>query len=387
MKIDKIVLSVIGIVCLLTAALFMTQYFKAPTEDLSLESVRAANERAIAWIKNNLKDDGLFVYRHDPVKHEYSSSNNAIRQLMTARALAEVSHNDNEALSLHRQNLVSLLRQWYREDDDIGYVYFNNKSKLGAIAMLLRTLIYSPDYEVHTEVAEALYQGILSLQEPDGSFKPWYIEPSYEYNEDYILTFYSGEALLAMVEYYERTKDPAVLAAATSSAEFYVGHYVDQIELNYYPAYVPWHTLAYNKLYQITKDRRYAEAIFIMNDKLIDEMLDRFPPFTGRFYNPDYHHYGTPHSSSDGVYTEGVAYALEIAELVDDTEHINKYREALSLAVPHLIGMQYKKPNETFKAPPESYLGSLKISHDNPDTRNDTTQHASDALTKVLEVW
>jgi hypothetical protein len=45
----------------------------------------------------------------------------------------------------------------------------------------------------------------------------------------------------------------------------------------------------------------------VLNDKLLDEMLvfeSDILDIVGRFYNPEFPQYGTPHSASDGVYTE-----------------------------------------------------------------------------------
>jgi len=49
-------------------------------------------------------------------------------------------------------------------------------------------------------------RGILSLIDKKGEFHPWLKEPDYEYDKDYLLTFYSGEAILSLVEYYEKNR-------------------------------------------------------------------------------------------------------------------------------------------------------------------------------------
>ena len=47
---------------------------------------------------------------------------------------------------------------------------------------------------------------ILSLQNEDGSFNAWYIEPDYDYNEERLLRFYSGETILALIDFYEANR-------------------------------------------------------------------------------------------------------------------------------------------------------------------------------------
>ena len=261
-----------------------------------------------------------------------------------------------------------------------------NKSKLGANAMLLRTLVYSPFFDEYQEEASALAEGILKLQDDTtGAFQPWYIEPWYEYDSDYLLTFYSGEALLALVEYYEKIGSGEILDSAILSADFYIDRYAEKIEENYFPAYVPWHTLALNKLYKITAEEKYADAIFVLNDKLL-ELQNIAPGLTGRFYNPETPQYGAPHTSSDAVYTEGLVYAYEIAKLAEDMERENRYRDAITIAFDNLEWLQYQEEVSEFPVEPRRYLGALRTKAESLWIRVDTTQHAVDAFTKLLEV-
>jgi len=346
--------------------------------------IREANDLAKTWLFNNIREKGLFIYSANPVEDRISVKNNAIRQLMASRVLAQESKKNKELWGLHQLNLNFLFEFWYQEDDDVGFVFYNNKSKLGANAMLLRTLVYSPFFTQYEEEATALAKGILSLQNEDGSFRAWYKEPSYEYDEERLLTFYSGEALLALVEYHEKVGGEEWLDAAKLSADFYIDRYVTHLDENYYPAYVPWHTLALNKLYKITDDVEYADAIFTMNDKLL-ELLDT-DQFRGRFYNPETPEYGSPHASSDAVYTEGLAYAYEIARLLGDGEREKIYFNALKHAVYNLGTLQYRKPSDQIEIDSIRYVGSIRTRADSFWIRVDATQHTIDAYTKLLEV-
>ena len=349
------------------------------------DRVEQANELGKSWLFQNIRTKGLFVYALDPETGEYSTSNNEIRQLMASRVLAQESVHNPTLLDVHRLNLDFIFDFWYRADGDIGYVLYDGKSKLGGNAMLLRVLVASPLFDEYVKEAEALARGMLALQDNEtGAFRAWYVEPPYAYDEDYLLTFYSGEALLALLEYHERTGDERWLASAERSADFYIDRYVTHLTEHYYPAYVPWHTLAYSKLYERSGDARYADAIFTMNDKLL-ELQDR-EGFVGRFYNPSTPQYGSPHGSSDAVYTEGLAYAYEVAKLVGDRAHERRYREAIERAVANLEWLQYQEAVPAFPLEPERYVGALRTRADSFTVRVDTTQHAVDAFTKLLEV-
>ena len=98
------------------------------------------------WLIDNVKEEGDFIYRYSPSNGKYSTSNNMIRQLMASRLLAELSLENTSLQTLHKKNLDYVFEHWYREENDTGYIYFENKSKLGANAMALRTFVYSPHF-------------------------------------------------------------------------------------------------------------------------------------------------------------------------------------------------------------------------------------------------
>ncbi len=53
-----------------------------------------------------------------------------IRQLMASRLLAEMSLEDENLVNLHKKNLEFMFQYWYKEEGDLGYIYYNDKSKL-----------------------------------------------------------------------------------------------------------------------------------------------------------------------------------------------------------------------------------------------------------------
>jgi len=363
--------------------------------DLDVSEVEDSFDLTKNWLVSNLKEKGCFNYYYDPSEEEYSTSNNMIRQLMGSRVLAELSQNNDSLKALHQKNLDFMFDYWYREEGDRGYIYYNSKSKLGAIAMALRVLVFSPFFDDYVEEAEKLANAIFYLQNDDGSMEPWYIDPMYTYSSpeakeidnQRLLTFYSGEAILGLVDYYLKTNNESILNAAVLSQDYYVIKYVDQLEENYYPAYVPWHTQSLNKLYKITGNKNYSKAIFVLNDKLL-ELQDKVNNETlGRFYNDSTPEYGSTHSSSDGVYTEGLVYAYEVAMLEDDLYHMELYEEAIGLGVYNLYSLQYTKDNTVDINYPERVIGAIRVNINDDRIRVDTTQHTMDAYMKIFEVF
>jgi len=175
------------------------------------------------------------------------------------------------------------------------------------------------------------------------------------------------------------------LDLAVRAQDYYIDRYVIHLAENYYPAYVPWHTFSLNKLWKITKNPLYAEAIFVLNDELL-KTQDTTNEI-GRFYDPDHPEYGSPHASSDGVYTEGLAYAYEIAKLTGNKNHQKLYEDSLQLAVGNLISLQYTKDTAAQYKRPDRAIGALRYSTDRSGIRIDTVQHTLDAYRKILSVY
>lgn len=334
---------------------------------------------SVQWLISNIKDKGIFQYIYNPVTKIYPSKNNMIRQLMASRVLADFAQNNHTLKSIHQKNLDFIFTYWYQETNDMGYILYNNKSKLGAMAMALRTLVYSPFYKTYELEANKIANTILHLQNQNGSFEPWFVKPNYSYDKSYLLTFYSGEAILSLLEYYQLTKKPNILQKAILAQNYYLDKYVTHLSDNYYPSYVPWHTMSLYELYLITKNKTYANAIITLNDKLL-ELQDTSNLVTlGRFYNDSTPEYGSPHSSSDAIYTESLAIAYKTASKINDSYHLKKYKKALVLSIHNLLSLQYHTKNEKLR-------GALRYNKDDARIRVDTTQHTVDALNKLIQL-
>ena len=348
-----------------------------------LNTVSSSYKNAETWFLNNIRDKGIFIYLYDPYTDSYADKNNMVRQLMSSRLLAELALENPALGSVHKKNLRFIFKNWYREDKEgRGYIFYDNKSKLGANAMALRTLSYSPFFETYSIQAKKIADGILSLLNAKGAFEPWFIAPDYKYDRDYFLTFYSGEAILGLVEYAMKSGHKDYLRAAIKAQEYYLIKYVDDLEQNYYPSYVPWHTLSLTKLYKLTQRDKYAGAVLRLNDELLK--LQDTTNFIGRFHKPEFMRYGKPHSSSDGIYTESLAYALDIAKQKNDPVHQASYDRAIRLSLNNLTKLQYTERYSFAAEIKEKAEGAFRIDNGDRRIRIDCTQHIMDAYRKIL---
>jgi len=366
---------------------------------MNTEFVREAYTLAEAWFLKSFNKKGIFNYLYFAQENEYSTKNNAIRQLMASRLLAELAKSDASLHEMHRRNLEFIFKHWVVKQDGLSFVVLYKKSKLGANAMLLRTLVASPFFQEFRGQAESLKKTLVHSMNKDGSFMPFLVEPTYKYDADYILTFYSGEAITALMELYVRLdvskKAKADLLKLVEHAQHhYINKYVHEIESNYYPAYVPWHSMSLNLLFKITGKSIYSDAVFALNHKLLE--LQDTNDHVGRFFNPATPEYGTPHASSDGVFCEGLAYALEVAYLANDIPRVTEIEGALEIGFRHLSSLQYTDSNSEFLPNSKAAIGGFRIrrtAHDAPfsekpgsNVRIDSVQHTMDAMRKYFQV-
>ncbi len=350
------------------------------------EIVRQSRDLARAWFVKQVLPDGLFLYLYDPASGRFPAGQSSLRQFMATRLLGEMAAKDPSLRTLHRLNLDAELTRWYRKDGyGLGFILEGGESELGGNAMALRSLVASPFFADYSATARSLADGILETQNADGSFDPYFVFPRYSFDWPYSMAFYSGEATLALVEYYEKVGEKEYLDAAVKAQDFYVGLYVPPVLPNYYPACVPWQTLALCRLYRITGNERYAAAVFTLNEKLIE--IEETGKNPGRFFNPDLERYGGTHSSSDGVFTESLAWALELARLKKDAAREKLFRRAIALSVGNLVSLQYDK--EPFRLAPgqRSVVGAFRVRDNDGHIRIDSVQHIIDAYDKILAVW
>ena len=344
----------------------------------SIVQVETAELAAIDWMSRNASDSGRFLYAYDAQTDTYAPEENELRQLMSFRLVASLSKTDSRFAKIHEDNLRYLFSRWYHDDTSRAYVDVNGVAKLGASAMALRTIVESPHSASYVDVARKLALGILSAVEPSGDFRAFITNAPAGEDAAYLLTFYSGEALLALLEYAQRFGDSIVIQRALRTQDRYVELYVENIDANYSPTYVPWHTLSLSLAYAITGDRTYADAAFTITDRLL-ELIDT-TEHLGRFYSEQFAEYGGPHSASDGVYTEGVAVALRLALSLGETERERRYRRALGYALMNLMRLQFVDGDEKDSVRAQRSLGSLRVRSGSRETRLDCSQHAIDAF-------
>lgn len=355
-------------------------------EDVNLERTRHLAALAIRWLRANLHEDGRMTYLYWPSlgREAPPTRNNTVRQWMATIALeqAAAERADAEIWSAAERNIDHNLRAFYREEAGLGLIDWEEKVKLGAVALAAYAIVNHPRRETWAREEAALRRTVLRLWREGGRFDDFYRAPPGTREQQ---NFYPGEALLLWAHLYERERDPDLLRRILASFEYYRAWHLEPAHRD--PAFVPWHTQAYARIWRLTRDERLASFIVEMNDWLLEvQQWDGLEhrDMQGRFYAPD-RPFGPPHASSTGVYLEGLAAAFALARDSGDTARRERYRVAILRGLRSLMQLQFQDEIDLYYvAERDRALGGLRTTVYDNAIRCDNVQHALMAVLEVL---
>lgn len=340
------------------------------------------------WARANQQSNGSLPYLYHPSRGDYPEGGNVIRYMITVQGLYALGNSTNDAsvLQVAKRAEAYAFASSYVVDLEKGYAYMKEEdgtAKLGATALAVLALREGIASQSPLSVREKLLgEYLLAMQREDGSFQTFLHDENSIEND----RFYSGEALTALAVLARNSTDGRYEAALARSFPYYR----TMLGAEWYPQYAPWHMQAYTILYEIAPSEEYAAYVYSLADQLIETMLgedeEALADEIGRFYNPNHPEWGPPHSSSTGIYTEGLTYALELALLRGDTERVERYRTAILVGSRALLALQWTPESAYYLEHPERVVGALKRSITDNRHRVDQIGHAVNALVRVRTI-
>lgn len=352
------------------------------------ENISKTAAAAIEWMLNNIHNDGRFTYKYWPSVGAESQAKNMIRLWMATTALEKVAvRSSNPVLwDVAERNIDYNLRHFYHEQDQYGLIEWNEKVKLGALAIAAMAIVEHPKRTKWSRQEAALRRTIDYLWNEDGSFNTFYKPKDRNDNQN----FYPGEAMLLWSILYEDNKDEILLKRFMQSFEYYRKWYLGP-DRN--PAFIPWHTQACYRIWKLTGDERLRDFIFEMNDWLLSmqQIEDKvvYRDVAGRFYDPS-RPYGPPHSSSTGVYLEGLIDAFELARKTGDKKRMEAYRTTIVRGLRSVMQLQFKDEIDMFyisESKRRYARGGIRTTVYDNQIRCDNVQHNLMAILKILDVF
>jgi AMMECR1 domain-containing protein len=324
------------------------------------------------WFLNNINSQTKRLeYQYAPSSNKYSSRNNHIRQLATLWSITELKDflKDSAFNTLIRSTL-----DYYLDKkmclEDYCFIKIENESKIAYNAFLILSLLNMPSYPESKNWIYLFANGIISLQNENGSYNTYFRS-----KKNTGIDYYPGEAMLALMNLYQKTGDKSFLNSVKRAFNYYKEYW----RSNKNTAFIPWHTQTYLLLYNEIKNPEIIEFIFEMNDWLIDNYQIKdsiYPDKIGGFpkVKPRY---------STSTYIEGINDAYFLAKIVKDQYHIRKYKEAIRIGIRFILLTQYTKDNSFYVKNSKRSIGGFKRSLTSNRQRIDYTQHALRSIIKT----
>lgn len=344
------------------------------TKDVSNELIKKSISSGLEWFLHSVNNEtGRLEYMYYPSENTYSTDNNHVRQLASLWSITELKMflNTSEADELIRNTLDYYL-QFEHKKDNYSCLLIDDQAKLGNNAFIILSLLNTPEYPNQKDLLNRFAKGIVHLQQDNGSLNTYFFS-----NKNSGQDYYPGEALLALMKLYKQTNNETYLEIVNNAFPYYQQYW----RQNKNTAFIPWHTQAYKLLYEETFHSDIPLFIFEMNDWIINKYqmndstyLDEIGGFPKYF--PTF---------SSSVFLEGINDAYDIAKQVNDLEHVEKYKQALSIGSRFILQTQFTKNNSFYLEESSRAIGGFKTSLTDNSIRIDNTQHAVLALMKTYE--
>ncbi|MDA8597138.1 hypothetical protein N9L26_02240 [Candidatus Pacebacteria bacterium] len=180
------------------------------------------------WLIAAQEDNGHFKYEYNPYSDRYLAGDNIVRQAGALYQLGEVVRRDadrNPALAQAIEESISYFETLSEEDEYAGTSFRciteserSNRCKLGATALaFIGILSYVEAYpELASEYEDLIseyHSFITASRNPDAGFRYIHIVGESDDEQDtFESSFSNGEALLALVRYYQFNPTPETMA-------------------------------------------------------------------------------------------------------------------------------------------------------------------------------
>ncbi|NEN76562.1 UDP-N-acetylmuramoyl-tripeptide--D-alanyl-D-alanine ligase [Pelistega sp. NLN82] len=219
------------------------------------------------YLSRQVKEDGNYEYGHFPVFGRTIDTYNTLRHASSTYALIEgyefcqAQHTGN--LSFLKQQidtaLEGLIKHYIRNyPNDKAYVIeINNEIKLGANAVAILALVKylqvfpeSEKRERYQTIAESLANGIVAMQEEDGSFVHILNAEDLSVIAKNRVIYYDGEAAFGLMRLYGLTKDQRWLDIVVKAFDYFIA-------AGHEKAHDHWLSYCSNELVQHYPDEKY----------------------------------------------------------------------------------------------------------------------------------
>jgi hypothetical protein len=198
--------------------------------DFTAETVAGLIRKSTDFLLQNQKEDGSFVYGYIGCNQAMLTKYNILRHAGSALSIMQCA--DLFGGDLHEaveKANVFLIKQIRYRDKDHAFVADGDEIKLGGNGIAAVTLASYGEFfgaNPYTEIIRKLANGILEMQEPDGSYYHVLNTSDFSRKERERIVYYDGEATYALAKAYTLTRDEKYLEAAEKAVLYFIdNHY------------------------------------------------------------------------------------------------------------------------------------------------------------------
>ncbi len=341
-------------------------------ENVTRQDLIDAVNNSWGWyLKNQLtegEEAGRYMYTFFPSKDLEPDEDWGLRNLNAVFVLAEIAKDQKDPVKIASvKKAIDTFARFLKEGHNgkwLDWPYQRRVRSIAGTAFLLGAMLELevPGYEA---TMKQMTDAIISLQQPDGKLLTDFAGNYRDVDQMY----YPGETLLILARYYKKTKYKPALEAVEKAYEFYQAFWNNKE--NQQGPFVPWQVRAYQEAWSITKDRRYADFVF----QLEDWMLKKYKPL-GSDAEPGRQGALSTQFAGTGVYSEGLSAATRLAREIGDKERYERYSKTLRGMMGYVLGLQFKDEDTYWVKRPDKVRGALSMRPDNEELRIDSTYHA-----------
>lgn len=384
--------------------------------------IERVTEESVVWIKNNMSNDGRFLYYYDGVRNsiidhahprrtEENNYYNILRHcggIITLLRMHEYAPKqeyldaaDKALMFLSRQ-----LREQDSEDTQAYFVYYNQKAKLGgsgiALVTFLRYYQQTRD-EKYNHYIHGLAQHILSRIDSDGEMLGYYIHPGFndgkpilnpseDEKKSLFSFYYPGEALLGLALYYQEMQlENEYKNRVKHDIARALDFLIYQRPVKYREMFQPlpsdgWLMQAIEQLATDIDFQKKDYVDFVYNDALqmlahmYNETNSPYYDYPGTFY----YRYGD-HAYPDSARAEGLIAAHYLAENMGRADLAKTILDHCRLVARSLM-FTYNTDQSTFMYPdPKKGVGAFRFKLTRQWMRVDTVQHTACFFIRLLK--
>lgn len=323
-------------------------------------------ENASAFLIDQVKDDGSFVYGIYPRFDNDINNYNIVRHASTLWSLVcqyRMTGNDQLVNVIDRAVDYMIDNAVITADNSTAYLYEekSDEIKLGGCGVAVVALTEYMDAfgsDKYKDVAVKLGNGILTMLNEETGEYYHVLNGNFSHKEAFRTVYYDGEATFALCRLYSLTGDEKWLDAAKAAVEHF-------IEADYVQFKDHWIAYSMNEITKYVDDDRYYT--FALRNA--QENLDRI-------YNRDttYHTYFELLMSTFELYDRMNERSIHV-DYLDDGFDLNYFLKTVYKRADHMLNGYFYPEYAMYMANPNRVLDTFMVRHDGYRIRIDDVQH------------